>query len=179
MQAAPYFYRYATHGPDDHACANRARFTGAEADWLSAGEREVVAGLADLRRRAAFVRGRIAAKRLILVEYRAAHRLGTATVHPADIDIDSGLPSGRRQCPRSHDRRTAVALVAVDCPHVAGGARGPGTHACHSRGSRPGRADRAVAMVCGSLVHGGRTPLAATCSTRAGRHAVGYEGSGL
>ncbi len=95
MQIAPYFYRYAANPPDENAEA-----AGDRLHWLSTGERQVYAKLADPGRRAAFLWGRILAKRLILVEHRAAFRLSPAAVHPADIDIDSGLLRGRRERPR-------------------------------------------------------------------------------
>jgi phosphopantetheinyl transferase (holo-ACP synthase) len=95
MQAAPYLYRYATNAPDENV-----RPAEGKLHWLSTGERQVYARLADPRRRAAFLAGRILAKRLILFEYRAALRLGAAVVHPTDVDIDSGLLRGQRECPR-------------------------------------------------------------------------------
>ncbi len=95
MQTAPYVYRYAASGPSQTAAA-----AGERLRWLSAGEQQVYARLPDRRRRAAFLGGRIAAKRLILVEYLAALRLRAAVAHPADIQIDSGLLRGRRECPR-------------------------------------------------------------------------------
>ena len=63
MQAAPYLYRYATNGSEENA-----RAAGERQHWLGVGERQVYARLADPRRRAAFLWGRILAKRLILVD---------------------------------------------------------------------------------------------------------------
>jgi hypothetical protein len=94
MQAAPYLLRYAIDGPNEQV------ETAERLHWLSPGEHEVLARLADSRRRAAFLRGRILSKRLILVEFRAALRLGTAVIHPAQIEIDSGLARQKHEGPR-------------------------------------------------------------------------------
>jgi phosphopantetheinyl transferase len=95
MLAMPCLYRYATYGPGENA-----RNAADRLHWLSDEERYVYGQFTDPRRRAAFLWGRIWAKRLILVEYRAALRLGATTIHPAEIQIDSGLRNHRRTGPQ-------------------------------------------------------------------------------
>lgn len=82
MMGAPFVYRHATrsmlrrswHGPSGEA-------------WLSECEREVYAGLRDVRRREAWLFGRILAKQLILE--RIAPPVGEGVIHPAEIQIHS------------------------------------------------------------------------------------------
>ena len=95
MHAAPYVYRYAAYGPEEASQPACEKLR-----WLSAAERQVYERLLDSQRRESFVRGRILAKRLILLEYCASLRLGGGMVHPADIEIDSGLARRMRQSPR-------------------------------------------------------------------------------
>ncbi len=93
MQDGPYIYRY----------ASRRQFADADAAcwgcrWLSPTERQSYEQMGDLRRRSAFLFGRLLAKRLILSKCRDLAGVA-ALIHPAAIDIDSGLSRGRRERP--------------------------------------------------------------------------------